>query len=781
MQRPAPVQLLLLALILFALPVAAAEEQASNAALLRRAAELPAYEPLWELGDELASRQDDAAVQALREAAASERPGQALAAGYALLRLAEHYDGAVPFEDLISEGTVALESLVRRQDAPVTRRLEAAAVLGSEGGEYAARRIRVLMGDETLPPVLQVEVAKSLWRLTRGQSAADRLRALLDSESPAARYEAALALATFSPAEESRQLLADLVFRPGSQGRRARRLLYERARLSVIQGREDTFAPLLRRLAQYPSLDLGNAGLLLQVSQGGSLDPGRTQNQYAAELLAEIAAKVQRYYPADLSGTEAERKRELERLEPANLATDAAKTFVGMVDPFSAFLDEADLASMNEQLTGNYGGIGAWVGMHRFLGEDRFTILVPMYNKPAWRAGLRAMDWVEEIDGEPIGDLTMGEIIKRLKGQPNTKVRLLVHRRGWTKPREFTVTRRKIDVPSVRYRMLPEKIGYIRLQRFGDVRDTVEELNAAIDDLEGRGMQALVLDLSDNPGGLLKTAIQVCDLFLEPDRLIVYSMGRPESNLPMHRRQDYYARRAPRTRRPMAVLINGGSASASEIVAGALRDHQRATLVGEKSFGKGSIQSLIDIRTTGPESQLKLTVAKYYLPNGDCIHKKGIDPHIEVEYPELSRERQEAIMAVREKMFVFDYVRETVPRHSDRFRELFAFDADDLDAYPEIEALRQTIREAGIEIEPRDLRREIRQQLMTYLQSEKGEDMVVDPQTNLRLQRAILELRKQLPREAETSPLYAWMEKQAADRRAEPTEETAAAAETAEP
>ena len=743
-----------IAVLLAPVIVHAAEEAPMDAAaLLQELENLPDGEPVWDRAAAIASQDGEATRKALLDAADSPQPQVALAAGYALLRLGEQREGAR-----------ALEALVRNREAPLDRRTAAAAALGVEGGEYASSRVRVLLTDRTLHERIQVELAKSLWRLTRAQTAQDRLRALLKADSTRARHEAAVALATFAPLGESVALLKDLVFLPGDLGEEVCNALKYRARAALIAGNFEEVAPLLRELSQYPSLDLGTAGLLLDVSHWGGVDTTETEDQFASELVNEVIDKIRENYAPDESATDREQRREQDRLDSRNLATTAAKAIANEVDPFSDYLNTADITQMAEQMEGEYGGIGAWVGMR----NQRFTILLPMYGQPAFEAGLRAMDWIEKIEGKPLSGMSQEEIVKMLKGQPGTTVEMLVWRRGWTKPQTFTVTRRKITIPSVQGRMLPDKIGYVRIQRFGSEETTPVELEETLDRLEDEGMRALVLDLTNNPGGMLSTAVQVADKFLEGRKLIVYSQGRPG----VHDRKDYYSHgRGTHPGLPMAVLVNGSSASASEIVAGALRDHDRATLVGEKTYGKGSVQQLLWLNTTNRRTALKLTIAKYYLPNGDCIHNQGIAPDIEESMPEIPMRSVEARLKLRSSQRLTDYVRRAFPKYEDKMRQLLAFDHEDPYAYPEFEQLLDGIHEVGIEVDPEDVRLELRRALMTYLESERGEEVLVDLEENLPLQRAVLHLREQLEDNREDIPVYAWAEREVERRLAQAQEE----------
>lgn len=724
----------------------AAVESRDAVDYLQHVAELEEGEMVWGLGRSLSALGREA-IPALLEAVESDSAAVRLTAGYALLRLGEQ-----------RRGVAGLQGLIRSPAFPLERRIEGLAALGVEGGEEAAQVLRDVLADKSVGPILQVEAAKGLWRLNRGEVANQALRSLLKSSSPRARSEAALALAAFAPTREMVKLLRQLAFEPGRSGRRARELLTRRARMALVEGCFSDVAPILRELAEYPALDLGAAEGLLEVSGWAGVDRNGTEDRYARELLAEIIMKIHTYYPVDLSGSPEEQERERERLSARKLADAAARALVEQVDPFSTYLDEADLSDVTERMEGEYGGIGAWVGMRTIGGEERFTILLPMYGQPAHEAGLKAMDWVEMIDGEPIDGLDLRAIIKRLKGRPGSKVRLSVWRRNWPEPQEFALTRREIKVPSVKARMLPDKIGYIRLEIFGD-EQTAKDLQRALRRLKREGMRALVLDLSSNPGGMLQTAVEVSDLFLSKGKLIVsvHSKDDPEVKLRVHERQEYHARTMGDTGFPMAVMVNGNSASASEIVAGALRDHKRAVLVGTRTFGKGSVQSLFDIRATGGRSRLKLTIAKYYLPSGVCIAKRGIEPDVLAEPRTLGPERIRNRLRLRDSLLLLDYVREQFASHEELLRTLFRFDAGELKRYPAIEALQEKLVAMGFELEDDDLREEVRRALMTYLESERGEELFIDPEGNLSLAYAVLELRKRLAAADEAvPPLYAW-------------------------
>jgi len=251
-------------------------------------------------------------------------------------------------------------------------------------------------------------------------------------------------------------------------------------------------------------------------------------------------------------------------------------------------------------------------------------VVAPIEGTPADRAGLQAGDRIVEIDGKPTKDLTLQEAVRRLRGPKGSKVTIGVLREGWSDPKSFEIVREVIQVKSVRSKYLGDGIGYVRVNSFQD--RTGKDLEKTIEQLIKEGAKAFVLDLRNNPGGLLNQAVFVSDLFLDKGQLIVYTSGRMKN-------QDLrftaeHSSNFPKF--PMVVLVNGGSASASEIVAGSLQDHKRAVVLGTKTFGKGSVQTVIPL-TDG--SGLRLTTAKYFTPSGRSIHGSGIEPDIVVEPP----------------------------------------------------------------------------------------------------------------------------------------------------
>ena len=290
-------------------------------------------------------------------------------------------------------------------------------------------------------------------------------------------------------------------------------------------------------------------------------------------------------------------------------------------DPFTAFSDPDITAIQRPELEGEFEGIGAYVGTNR---EGQLTIQTPMRGQPAEKAGVKAGDVVIKVDDTDISKMDLDEAILLIRGPKGTPVRLTILRKGEPKPLVISVVRAKIDVPSVNNVRLLDKegfpeVGYVELTVFGD--DTTGELVDGIDELKQKGARALVLDLRNNPGGFLNVAIEVASQFIGDGIVVMEEDNKGTRDV------DRVVPGGHALDMPLAVLVNGGSASASEIVAGAIQDHKRGILVGEKTFGKGSVQNVHELTD---KSQLRVTVAAWLTPNGRTIHKKGIEPDVAI-------------------------------------------------------------------------------------------------------------------------------------------------------
>ena len=378
-----------------------------------------------------------------------------------------------------------------------------------------------------------------------------------------------------------------------------------------------------------------------------------TEASRKAAQVEEVLRLVNRYYvreaDADLS----------------KLTETALDGMLHSLDPHSDFMSRREYGDFKDDTRGEFGGIGVHIEMR----DKRLTVVAPIGGTPGERAGLLRGDQFVKVDGTTMDGLSLDKCLELLRGEPGTTVVVSVHRPRTQETLERTIVREIIKVQSVRdVQMIAPGIGSIRVLQFGE--KTAAEFLAALESLESQGMEALVLDLRDNPGGLLDAAVEVAQPFFNKGELVVYTQGRtPES------RDDILADpRGPRRTYPIAILINSGSASASEIVAGALRDTRRAILVGEKSFGKGSVQSVLPVRDG---AALRLTTALYYVPSGAVINGKGIEPHIAVA---LSTDEDHKLAIQRNRLQIMT---------AEEFREQFEFDPiEDRQMTAAIDALR---------------------------------------------------------------------------------------------
>ena len=301
----------------------------------------------------------------------------------------------------------------------------------------------------------------------------------------------------------------------------------------------------------------------------------------------------------------------------------ALKGMFNALDPHSRFMEPRELKDMEDDTKSEFGGLGVTVTTK----DGLLTIVSPMEDTPGFRAGLMPGDQILKINGEATEQMELSIAIERMRGEVGQKVTLTIMRPANRQIKDYVIERAVIKVASVKGARFLEpklagdaKIGYVRITQFNE--PTAAELSAKLDALEVKGMQALILDLRDNPGGLLDSAVDVCGQFVGPNTMVVSTEGRVASARKVYKTS---ADAKSRPHYPMAILINGGSASASEIVAGAMRDLKRAILVGETSFGKGSVQSVVELQDG---SGVRLTTAKYYTPSKQVIHEKGIAPGI---------------------------------------------------------------------------------------------------------------------------------------------------------
>jgi carboxyl-terminal processing protease len=326
----------------------------------------------------------------------------------------------------------------------------------------------------------------------------------------------------------------------------------------------------------------------------------------------------------------------VEEVEPDKVIQGAIRGMLKTLDPHSSFMPPDVYREMQVETEGRFGGLGIEITSR----DDVLTVVSPIEGTPAFRAGIQPGDQILKVDGESTKEMSLVDAVKKLRGPEGSTVTIAVFRQGFTEPKDFTLSRAIIQIKSVRWTKLKDDIGYVKLRSFH--KTTEEELEEALRDLGEQHIKALVLDLRNNPGGLLEQAIAVSNVFLEGGQLIVYTKGRlPNQNMKGFAKSDGF-----HVTYPVAVLINGGSASASEIVAGALQDLHRATVIGTQSFGKGSVQTIIPL---SDGSGLRLTTAKYYTPKGGEIHGKGITPDIVVEKPQEADNQEGEQKALRSR------------------------------------------------------------------------------------------------------------------------------------
>lgn len=369
-------------------------------------------------------------------------------------------------------------------------------------------------------------------------------------------------------------------------------------------------------------------GMLLAIGQGvfaQKTNPsGSTLPLEELKTFTDVFTKIKRDYVVSV--------------DDRTLLENAIRGMLSGLDPHSSYLDSDAYKELQVGTTGKFGGLGIEVGM-----EDGFVkVIAPIDDTPAKRAGVEAGDLIIRLDDTPVKGLSLGEAVKIMRGDPGSDIILTIIREGAKKPLKITITRDIIRVKSVKSRMLDDKFGYVRVTQFQS--NSGDNLINAIEKLKKKtnnNLNGLVLDLRNNPGGVLNAAVAISDAFLE-DGLIVYTEGRIEdSSLKFNATPRDVMEGAP-----IVVLVNGGSASASEIVAGALQDHKRAVIMGIKTFGKGSVQTILPLPNNA--AALKLTTARYFTPSGRSIQAQGIVPDIELKEVKISDVDSPALGALKE-------------------------------------------------------------------------------------------------------------------------------------
>lgn len=646
---------------------------------------------LWELAGRLKSQGEDG-LPALREAAGRKQPVAAkLALGWALLSLKD-----------FAPGVKVLASVIDGDASPEAK-VAAAHILGEQGRDAAEIELtRLLLASKD--DLVSVALAEALSYAATTEAAAAKATATLvrlaNARDAEVRAEAAIALAELDDFRDPvPAMLEGLSAEPTERGRLAAKLL-QMKRLSDLMIREKEYTG-----------SLGNP------------------------LLNEIKDKIMAYHIDPPAHEEA-------LVDAAAYGMTAA---LHKTDPFSSYMSAGNWDRFRQHISGSYGGIGAHVA---FLKDDRtgdkmFTVIRPIYSGPAYKAGVRSYDQILEVDGQDIKGKTADEIRDMLRGLPESVVACKIRRRAPDKDEEFLVQiiRGKVELPTVYHELLPGGIGYLLLTGFGETSSA--EIEKALVEMEKAEMKALVFDLRGDPGGLMIAARDVADKFLKDDKLIVYSEGRNKKVAPRNEMRTTDPATHPDY--PIMLLVNKNSASASEIVAGALQDHKRAVLLGERTFGKGSVQQIMPLEASGRRAILKLTVARYFLPSGRSIHRSeenrgGVIPDIDVPFePSWTAESFEKLRAAGD---FYRYSFAQWPQNKDKLMELARFDSEDASLYPGFDAWYDGLR---VKTDRDSARRLLRQWLRVLTADERGRDWAADLEEDNQLQRAIIEAGETIP------------------------------------
>ncbi len=327
------------------------------------------------------------------------------------------------------------------------------------------------------------------------------------------------------------------------------------------------------------------------------------------------------------------KKNYVDDVKTKDLLTGAIKGMLAALDPHSGYMTPEAYKDFQVETKGEFGGLGIQIGIK----DNVLTVIAPIEDTPAFKAGLKAGDRILKIAGESTKNMAIHDAVSKMRGPKGKSITLSVHREGWPQPKDIVIVRDIIKIKSVKSRMLKDDIGYVKLTQFQEM--SADDLSKALKALKEKGMKSIILDLRNDPGGLLNIAVDVAGQFLPPKKLVVYIKGRSGDKV------EYFTdgSMTAYTDLPMVVLVNQGSASASEIVAGALKDWNRAVLIGVQTFGKGSVQTLIPL---SDGSGLRLTTAKYYTPSGVSIQNVGIAPDITVK---LEAKDGKGMPVIREK------------------------------------------------------------------------------------------------------------------------------------
>ena len=566
-------------------------------------------------------------------------------------------------------------------------------------------------------PFIRIHAARALSNVSsrHAKKARGELKAAIESDNIEIKISGALALADIGEMELAKKVLRAIKNDPTIEGRLARTFL--------------------------DNWNLQRYYINLVREKSMSLEGGHrlSSSVYGLELISEIIDKIREDH---ILGDKFETREGLEKL-----LTAAAKGMLNSVDPHSTYFSQEENERWRMDLMRSYAGIGAYVDTV----DGVFSITRPIYSGPAYKAGLRSGDQIWKVDGWETFKKENDEIIRRLKGEPKTDVTITVYRPGWKKERQYTITRDTIDIPTLASEIFPGNIAYLELKQFSD--DAWRAMSLELKKLKKLGVKGLILDVRNNTGGYLSEAVLIASYFLDPGKLVVYTKGRAE-----HRR-DYYSQDMPvKWDEPVVVLTNRNSASASEILAGALKYYKRALVVGDKTYGKGSVQVPKHLDCRSPEQlkvdrnnngvydpgddwdddndngkydvgpMVKITTSMYFLPSdesihtlrdldGSIIHEGGIEPDLACAYEGIKAWKEEELTDLIEKEVFKNYVDKHFPANKDLFIALAEGDSFDTSRYPDFE---EFVKELDTHLETNDIRKWIRAEIRRKVADERG-------------------------------------------------------------
>lgn len=601
-----------------------------------------------------------------------------------------------------------------------TARRQAAVLVGAYGNlSHKARLTKIL--NACFDPQVKIATAKTLWQVAKRTEAVRVLRDYTQSDKEEIKYAAAIALGEIGNVGEVKKLLSEIKDEPTPRGQMA----------LILLNQEKTIVRYER--------------LLKEKEQPADATPSTPSTPTPQNLYPTFHEVLEKIQTCHIYG---------DKFTKEILEDTAIRAIASKADNYSEFWDEKEWAEFTKTMEREeYVGIGVYVEKQ----EEHFVISGVIYTGPAYKAGVRTNDRLLAIDGWQTKDRNMDELVKRIQGTSGTQVRLTLYRVGWAQERELTIPRENVKLPHLFYQLLPGKIGYIYLTQFG--QKAPEDVENALKNMEAEGMKAAIIDLRDNHGGWLKAAVDIVDGFLPGGQMITYSEGRH----PVYgRRNDYISTNKRQSRQyPVVILVNGSSASASEIVAGSMQCHKRAIIVGQQSYGKGSVQQPLELDTR-PDTRLKLTVAMYYLPNGACIHneidssgkvvlRRGIMPDVVVEKPSNDPWKNEERAKLEAKKVLQSYIVKYYASDSKLLQQLAENDQGSTAQYPDFAAWYATLETKASQD---DVRRWLREHLRQYVAEDRGREYACDYVEDIQLQRAILESLKSLEMNAKDFPEY---------------------------